>query len=117
MEIEYHKFGDYYLPNLTIDGETQQPLGKYGRMRKRYLEENHPPLYASWFLSGKLFSHLAEIETVCEERMDFLIRQMSKREGVTETLKAADQMEWVQLMNNIHNRAEEIVISELVYAD
>ena len=111
----YMKVGDYLIPNLTIDESEQQPIGKYGRMRKHYLKEHRRVLYTNLLVTGKLFQHLAEIEHVCEERMDLLTRQMAEREGVTEALKAADQMEWVCRMNNIQNRAEEIVLSELIY--
>ena len=111
----YMKVGDYLIPNLTIDETEQRHIGKYGRLRKRYLKERRPALYSNMLLSGKLFQHLAEIEHVCEERMDLLTRQMAKQEGVTEALKAADQMEWVCRMNSIRSRAEEIVLRELVY--
>ena len=111
----YMKVGDYLIPNLTIDETEQRHIGKYGRLRKRYLKERRPALYSNMLLSGKLFQHLAEIEHVCEERMDLLPRQMAKQEGVTEALKAADQMEWVCRMNSIRSRAEEIVLRELVY--
>ena len=111
----YTKVGDYLLPNLTIDESEQQPIGKYGRMRKRYLKEHRPVLYTNLLLSGDLFQHLEEIEKTCEERMELLSQQMAKQEGVTEALKAADQMEWVRRMNSIRNRAEEIVLSDLVY--
>ncbi len=115
MTIQYHKFGDYYLPNLVIEDTEVNPIGKYGRMRKRYLKERRPVLYSNLLLFGKLFQHLAEIDGACEERLELLIRQMAKQEGVTEALKAADQMEWVRRMNSIRSRAEEIVLSELVY--
>ena len=111
----YTKVGDYLLPNLTIDESEQQPIGKYGRMRKRYLKEHRPVLYTNLLLSGDLFQHLEEIEKTCEERMELLTSQMAKQEGVTEALKAADQMEWVRKMNSIRNRAEEIVLHELIY--
>ena len=111
----YTKVGDYLLPNLTIDESEQQPIGKYGRMRKRYLKEHRPVLYTNLLLSGDLFQHLEEIEKTCEERMDLFTRQMVRQEGVTEALKAADQMAWVRRMTSIHNRAEEIVLSELIY--
>ena len=114
MTIQYHKCGDYYLPDLTIDDLQIQPLGKYGRMRKRYLKAHRPVLYTNLLLAGELFPHLAEIDKACEARMDLLTRQMAKLEGVTEALKAADQMEWVARMNNIRSRAEEIVLHELV---
>ncbi len=84
-------------------------------MRKRYLQEHRPVLYSNLILSCKLYQHLSEIDHACVDRMDLLTRQMADREGVTEELKAADQLEWVQRMNSIHNLAEEIVLSELVY--
>ncbi len=89
----YTQVGDVLLPNLTIGEDGQQPIGKYGRMRKRYLKERHPVLYSELLLSGKLYSHLLEIDEACEGRMEFLTRQMAKQEGVTEALKAANQME------------------------
>ena len=111
----YRQVGDYFLPNLTIDESEQQAIGKYGRMRKRYLKEYRPVLYTNLLTTGKLDQHLAEIDNACEERMELFTRQMASQEGVTETLKASDQMEWVRRMNSIQNRAEEIVLHELVY--
>ena len=111
----YMKVGDYLLPNLTIDESEQQSIGKYGRMRKHHLKEHRPVLYTNLLLSGELFQHLEEIDKACEERIELLIQQMAKQEGVTEALKAAGQMEWVRRMNNIRNRTEEILLSELVY--
>lgn len=115
MKIQYHKCGDYYLPNLTIEDQEKQPFSKYGHMRKYYLQNHHPVQYSNMLLEGKLFQHLAEIDQACEERMDLIIRQMAEQEGVTEALKGADQMEWVARMNSIRSRAEEIVLHELVY--
>jgi len=115
MTIQYYKSGDYYLPNLVLEDTEVQPIGKYGRMRKHYLKEHRPALYSSLLLTGKMDRHLAEIDGTCEERMELLIQQIAKQEGVTEVLKATDQMEWVRQMNSIRNRAEEIVLSELVY--
>ena len=117
MIIQYHKSGDYYLPNLSLEDQEMQPIGKYGRMRKRYLKEQHPVLFSNMLLSGKLFCHLAEIEQACEERLELLIRQMADRESVTEAFKATDQMAWVARMNNIRSRAEEIVLHELIYTE
>jgi hypothetical protein len=111
----YTQVGDYLLPDLIIDETEQQPIGKYGRMRKRYLKEHRPILFSNLLLSGKLDQHLAEIDHACVEGIDLLTRQMVDQEGVTEALKATDQMEWVRRMNNIQNRAEEIVLNELVY--
>ena len=105
----------YLIPDLMTADST--PIGKWGRMRKRYLKEQHPILFSELLLSEKLFPHLAEIGKACEERMDLLTHQMTKREGVTEALKAADQMAWVARMNNIRSRAEDIVLHELIYTE
>lgn len=116
MELTYTKVGDYYIPDLTLGDDAEYEIGVYGRMRERFLEEHHHGTYTSLLLTGKLWKHLADIDAACHERMDFLIPAMAKQEGVTESLKASDQMEWVDWMNNIYNRAEEIVLQELVYA-
>ena len=115
MNIEYHRSGDYLFPNLTIKETEAHPIGKYGRMRKKYLKEHRPAVYSNLLLSGKLYQHLSEIDRSCEERMELITQQMKVREGVTEKLKADDQMEWIRRMNSIQNRAEEIVLSELVF--
>lgn len=115
MTIQYHKSGGYYLPNLVLEDTEVQSIGKYGRMRKRYLKEHRPALYSSLLLTGKLDQHLAEIDETCEERKELLSGQMARQEGVTEELKAADQMEWVRHMNSIRNRVEEVVLHDLVY--
>jgi hypothetical protein len=114
MEISYSKVGDYLIPNLILP-EEEQSIGKYGRMRRRYLKEHRPVLFSNLILSGKLYQHLAEIDRTCENRLELIIRQNKVQEGVTEKLKADDQMEWIRRMNSIQNRAEEIVLSELVY--
>ena len=88
----YTRVGDYLLPNLTIDESEQQPIGKYGRMRKRYLKEYRPVLYTNLLTTGKLDQHLAEIDNACEERMVLLTRQMASQEGMTEVVKAGDQI-------------------------
>ena len=116
MNIQYHKSGDYYLPDLIIEDREMQPIGKYGRMRKRYLKEHRPALYSNMLLTGKLFPHLVDIDQACEERLELIVQQRAEQEGVTEALKAADQMEWVRRMNCIHARAEEIVLTELIYS-
>jgi len=116
MELTYTKVGDYYIPALALDDDTEYEIGVYGRMHGRFLKEHHPGTYASLLLSGRLWKHIAEIDAACHERMDLIIPAMAQQEGVTETLKATDQMEWVGRMNNIRNRAEEIVLQELVYA-
>ena len=109
----YSTINGYLLPNLAIP--EAPPLGKWGRMRRRYLKEHRPALYSSMLLTGRLDQHLAETDRNCEEQLELITPQMAKREGVTEALKAADQMEWVRRMNNIRNWAEEIVLHELVY--
>ena len=111
----YTQVGDVLLPNLSIGEDGQQPIGKYGRMRKHYLKEQHPVLYSELLLSGKLYPHLLEIDEACDGRMELLTCQLAEQEGVTEAFKAANQMEWVRRMNSIRNRAEEIVLHELVY--
>ena len=112
----YRQEGDYLIPNLALPDEPEYQIGKHGRMRRSYLKEHRPSLYSTLVLDGILFKHLAEIDQACNERMETIISAMVKQEGVTEALKAADQMEWVRRKNSIHNRAEEIVLSELVYA-
>ena len=111
----YTQAGDVLLPNLTIGEDEQRSIGKYGRMRTRYLKEQHSVLYSELVLSGKLYPHLLEIDEACDGRMELLTCQLANQEGVTEALKAANQMEWVRRMNSISNRAEEIVLHELVY--
>ncbi len=112
----YRQAGDYFIPNLTLPDTGDYQLGKYGRMRRTYLKEHHKVLYTNLVVEGKLFEHLTEIDQSCNKRMEIIVSAMAKQEGVAETLKAADQMEWVRRMNNIRNRAEEIVLAELVYA-
>ncbi len=111
----YRREGDYLIPNLTLPDTGDFTIGKYGRMRRTYLNENHPSFYSTLILDGTLFKHLSEIDQACNERMEVITAAMAKQEGVTEALKAADQMEWVRRMNSIRNRAEEVVLRELVY--
>ena len=111
----YTEVGEVLIPDLELSGADAASLGKWGRMRKRYLKEHRPVLYTNLLLSEKLYPHCAEIECACEDRLEMILRQMAELEGVTEALKAADQMEWVRRMNSIRNRAEEIVLHELVY--
>ena len=111
----YIQVGDYYIPDLKDEEPGHYSIGKYGRMRKRYLQAHRPILLSELTLSGKLYQHLAETDHACKERVELIIRQMKGREGVTEALKAVDQIEWIRRMNSIRNRAEEIVLNELVY--
>ena len=110
MGGRYIQHGDYLIPNLALSNEEHYPIGKYGLMRMNYLKEHRPVIY------NQLILYLGEIEQTCQERLDRMISQMKEAEGVTEALKAADQMEWVRRMNSIHNRAEEAILSELVYS-
>ena len=113
--IEYVRNGDYYIPNLTVPDEKTYNIGKYGNLRKEFLKEYHQSFYTVLFMEGKLFEHLAEIDETCHNCLNDMISKMAKQEGVTEQLKATDQMEWVRRMNNIHSRAEEFVMKEYVY--
>lgn len=113
----YRQEGDYLVPNLSLSDTHTYNIGKYGRMRRRYLKEYHPAVYHSLLLSEKLYPHLAEINQTCNEHMERICADMARQEGMTEALKSANQMEWVRRMNNIRNRAEEIVCAELVYAE
>ena len=112
----YHREGDYLVPDLLPPNIPDYEIGRYGRMRQRYLMNYRKSLYADLQLSGRLYEHLTDVDQICDERMEHLIRQMAEREDVTEVLKASDQMAWVGAMNNIRNRAEEIVLAEVVYA-
>lgn len=112
----YRKEGDYYIPDLELPPMPDYQIGKYGRMRRTYLKEHRPILYTNLVVEGTLFEDLADVDKRCNERMEYLCTAMAKQEGVTEALKAADQMEWVRRMNSIRNRAEEIILTELVYA-
>lgn len=111
----YTQVGDYLLPNLELPEEEQQPIGVWGQRHRRYLKEHLRATYAILFTSGKLNSYLADIDRQAEEMFLRLVNQMAKAEGVTEQLKADDQMEWVCRMNNIRSRAMEIVSNELIY--
>ena len=114
MDLAYTRNGDNLFPDLRFEAENP-PIGKYGLLRKSYLKEHKRGWYSSLLLTGKLDAHLAEIDHSCNERIELIMNQLARREGVTEALKAADQMEWVRRMNSIRARAEEIVFSELVY--
>ena len=112
----YTQVGDYLLPDLKLPEEDQQPIGVWGQRHWRYLKEHHRATYAALFTGGKLNSYLADIDRQAEELFSRLVKQIAEAEGVTEHLKAGNQMEWVRRMNNIRNRAMEIVNSELIYA-
>ena len=113
--LTYTKNGDYLIPNLTIS-ESETPLGKYGRMRKKYLQEHRPILWNSLLLSEKLYPHLLEIEQTAQSRLEQMMPELAKAAGVTESLKASDPMKWVGLMNTCKAQAEEIILNELVFS-
>ena len=114
MDLTYRIEGDYLLPNLTVPEAPK--IGKYGTLRRNFLKEHKDPISTGMLLSGKLNSHLEEIDRKADEMMERLTTQMAQSEGVTESLKATDQMKWVGMMNNIRQRAEETVMAELIYA-
>ncbi len=113
--IDYILVGDYYIPDLKLPEESR-PIGRYGRLHREYLKQEHPARYSSLILTGKLWTYLADLNEQAEERLDLIIEQMKAAEGVTEELKAQNQLEWVGRMNNIRNRAEEIIKSEMIYS-
>ena len=114
--IHYTLHGDYFFPDLGFPESPRKAIGRYGRMRKAYLEEHHPGLYTRLILSGKLYEHLAETDQVCRGRMKRMIARMADAEGINEELKASDQLTWVGRMNSIRQQAEEIILHELIYA-
>ena len=116
MGDTYRQVGDYFITNLVLPDDGNYKIGKYGRMRRCYLKEHRKILYTNYVVEGTLFKHLSEIDQACNERMENVVSAMAKKEGVTEALKATNQMEWVRRMNSIRNRAEEIILTELVYA-
>ena len=112
----YELQGEYYLPCLSLPPEEEKPIGIWGQRHKRYLQEHKKATYTTLLTSGKLNSYLADIDEQAEEWFSRMVRQMAEHEDVTETLKAENQMLWVQKINNIRNRAMEIVYTNLIYA-
>ena len=113
-ELTYTLVGDYYIPNIALP-EENRPLGKWGRMHREYLKEHHPLRFDDLVLSGQLWTYLADLNEQAQERLSLIIEQMKSAEGVTEELKAADQMAWVGAVNNIRNRATEKVNADIIY--
>ena len=113
--IEYVRVGECYLPDLKLPDE-ERPVGKYGRMHRDYLKEHNPVMFDDLVLTGRLWTYLASLNEQAENRLQLIIQQMQEAESVTEELKACDQMAWVQEMNSIRNRAEEIIREELIFA-
>ena len=113
----YERIGDYYIPVLILSSEEQRPIGKWGRMHRDYLKEHRPICFNDLILSGQLWTYLADLNEQAQERLSLLIEQMKASEGVTEELKAADQMAWVGAMSSIRNRAEEIILREMIFEE
>lgn len=112
--IDYVLVGDYYIPMLTLP-EEDRPIGRWGRMRREYLKECCPGYYSSLLFTGKLWAYLADLDEQAQGQLDIITRQMMAAEGVTEELKAHDQLEWVHRVNSIQSRAEEIIRGDLIY--
>ena len=115
-KLRYVWCGDYLIPDLTLNAKDYPPLGKYGRMREKYLRQNRHLLYSTMLLGGRLDEHLHEIDAAVQKRMNQLMRQMAETAGITEELKARDPMRWVGEMNAIKAQAEEMILEELIYS-
>ena len=113
----YERIGDYYIPILTLSSEEQRPIGKWGRMHRDYLKEHRPILFNDLVLSDRLWTYLADLNGQAQDRLSLIIEQMKASEDVTEELKAADQMAWVGAMSSIRNRAEEIILREMIFEE
>ncbi len=114
MEITYTKHGDYYYPNLTLPPQPTEDIGRFGRMRKKYLKEHQPDTFALMLMDNTLSQHLIDIDREANEQVDLITSQLARAEGVTEDLKACDQLEWIRAMNSCRARAEEQVIREII---
>ena len=115
-ELTYTRSGDYWIPDLSLSQQETQSLGKYGRLRKKYLQEHRPVLWNSLILSEKLYPHLREIDETANRRLEQMMPGLMQSAGVTEALKASDPMKWVGLMNSLKAQAEEVILTELIYA-
>lgn len=115
MDGTYTMQGDYYLPDLTLPAEEERPTGVWAQRRLRYLKQHHKILYYNLLTSGKLHSHLADVEEEAQELFFRLVKEYAEQEGVTEQLKAENQMEWVRRMNNIRERVNEVVNAEMIF--
>ena len=113
----YELIGDYYIPVLTLPSDEQRPIGKWGRMHRDYIKEHRSILFNDLVLSGQLWTYLADLNEQAQERLSLIVEQMKAPEGVTEELKAADQIAWIGAMNSIRNRAEEIILREMIYGE
>ena len=115
-ELTYTRSGDYLIPELNLTAQPQAPLGKYGMLRKTYLQEHRPTLWNQMILSETLFPHLREIDETARQRLEQMMPELMQSAGVTEELKASDPMKWVGLMNSLKAQAEETILAELIYA-
>ena len=115
-ETSYTLVGDYYIPNLALP-EENRPIGRWGRLHRDYLEQHHPIRFNDLVLSGQLWIYLADLNEQAQERLSLIVEQLKATEGVTEELKAADQMAWVGAMNSICNRAKETILREMIYGE
>ena len=113
----YELHGDYYMPCLVIPEEEVHTIGIWGRKHQQYLREHRPIIYSNLILSGKLYSYLADIDTQARNKLDLLVIQLAEKEGINDHLKEQNQLAWVRAMNNSHNRAEEIILKELIFAE
>ena len=113
----YELHGDYYMPCLVIPEEEVHTIGIWGRKHQQYLREHRPIIYSNLILSGKLYSYLADIDTQARNKLDLLVIQLAEKEGINAQLKEQNQLAWVRAMNNSHNRAEEIILKELIFAE
>ena len=116
MKLDYIPMGEYQIPNLTLKNENEVQLGKYGLMRRNYLQQHRPILFTNLLTSQTLNQHLLEIEEMANQRKELLMKQLMEQMEVTEELKESNQMEWIQRMNNIEETIHEIIIKELIYS-
>ena len=116
QELNYIRCGDYYIPDIRLPEETR-PIGRWGRLHRDYIKEHNPIRFNDLCLSGELWTYLADLNEQAQSRLELIIEQMKVAEGVTEELKAADQMAWVRAMNSIRNRAEEIILREMIHEE
>ena len=116
QEMNYIRFGDYYIPDIRLP-EENRPIGRWGRMHRDYIKEHNPIRFNTLCLSGKLWAYLADLNEQAQNRLELIIEQMKVAESVTESLKQYDQMAWVGAMNSIRNRAEEIIMREMIYEE
>ena len=116
QELNYIRCGDYYIPDIRLPEESR-PLGRWGRMHRDYIKQNNHIRFNNLCLSGELWTYLADLNEQAQNRLELIVEQMKAAEGVTEGMKATDQMTWVGTMNNIRNRAEEIILREMIYEE